>query len=115
MNAYQLYRETKENLNSQYYPRAMTDPVNDPFLTRIESVSTGVVDYHYDRRHEIKAGIIDFTEDKARSKAAIAGAKSYARRKPAHLAAKILTRGIPYVGWALLAYDAVQLYRWYQD
>jgi len=74
-----------------------------------------VIDYHYQRRDEIYSGIGEFIEDKVRMKSLFQGAYLYARRRPGKFAAKVITRGIPYVGWALLAYDAIQLYQWYQD
>jgi hypothetical protein len=110
MNAYQLFRETREDYVENFIPRLTTDEMT-PFHESF--IDVGV--YHYDRRDEIVSGVTDFVIDKARSKVIFTAAYTYARRNPRKFAAKVLTRGIPYVGWALLAYDAIQLYQWYQE
>ena len=83
--------------------------------TAMVPVGENIIEYHYERRDEIASGIEEFVVDKARMKILFQAGYTYARRNPGKLAAKALTRGIPYVGWALLAYDAIQLYQWYQD
>lgn len=110
MNVFQAYRELRENVLQNYIPRRMTDET-----TIVGDRIPSVVEFHYERRHEIVTGLADYAEGKAKTKAAIAGLTSYARRKPAHFAAKVITRGVPYVGWALLVYDVVQLYQWYDE
>ena len=91
-------------------PRLTTDE-----MTPFHEALTDAGVYHYDRRDEIVSGVTQFVTDKAQMKVLFQAAYTYARRNPGKLAAKALTRGIPYVGWALLAYDAIQLYQWYQD
>ena len=93
-------------------PSLVHNPTPAPMLA---DVSTEAVLYHYDRRDEIVSGVEEFITDKARMKILFQAGYTYARRNPGKFAAKALTRGIPYVGWALLAYDAIQLYQWYQD
>ncbi len=82
---------------------------------QLSPVLQDVFDYHYDRKGEIVEGTRDFVEDKLRTKLLFGAATQYAKRYPGRLAAKVITRGIPYVGWTLLAYDAIQLYQWYQE
>ena len=110
MNAFQAYRELRENVLQNYIPRRTTTET-----TMLVDELEYLVDFHVERRDDIIAGLGDFAKGKAQTKAALAAAKSYARRKPAHFAAKVITRGIPYVGWALLVYDVIQLYQWYDE
>ena len=108
---------------TRYEPRHMFrrfvkrsgDYVHNP-TPGIQMLPAGVdvFEYHYDRRDEIVEGVEEFVYDKMRMKALFQGAYAYARRRPAKFAAKVITRGVPYVGWALLFYDAYQLYEWYQ-
>ena len=75
----------------------------------------GVAIYHLDRSDEIISGVSDWIDGKIRTKALFYGLTQYASRHPEKFAGRVVTRGIPYLGWALLAYDAIELYRWYQD
>ena len=110
MNVFQAYRELRENVRENYIPRRTTDE-----STLVVDGLVHLTEFHYERRDEIASGLADFAQDKAKTKAALGALSSYARRKPAHFAAKVITRGVPYVGWALLVYDVVQLYQWYDE
>ena len=110
MNAYQWFRETREDYVDNFLPRVSQDEMS-PFLAGYTESAV----YHYDRRHDIYDGLVSWAPDKAKTKLLVTAATTYARRQPGRLAAKVITRSIPYVGWALLFYDAYQLYQWYQD
>ena len=109
-NIYQYFRQTRENYEDNYLPRVIQDETNS-HVEMVEDVSR----YHYERRDDILESLGEYLPDKAKTKMLFGAARTYARRKPGHLAAKVVTRGIPYVGWALLVYDVIQLYQWYQD
>lgn len=110
MNVYQLYRITKENYWSNYHPRNASDEMT-PFH---EGMSEGAR-YHYDRRDDIVDAFVNYIPSKAQTKFVLTAGMTYARRRPAHLAARFLTRSIPFIGWGLLAYDVYQFYHWYDD
>lgn len=110
MNAYQLYRITKENYFNNFYPRFSTDET-----TPVTQGLTEGARYHYDRRDDIVDALVNYIPSKAQTKFVLTAGMTYARRRPAHLAARFLTRSIPFIGWGLLAYDVYQLYHWYDD